>query len=477
MTTPLAGFPTAGSSYALLTTGDSGLAPTANTSNSSGADDGGGNVRGDTDYDVTILKVNLNVPAGYNCLAGMDFRFLSEEYPEFVNTAYNDAFIAELDSSTWTTSGSTITAPNNFAFDPSHNPITINAAGVTSMTAANAAGTTYDGATPLLSAATPITPGAHSLYLSIFDQGDHVYDSAVMVDDLRLANVANLATDCVPGAVPVQRTYAALGDSYSSGEGNPPFDSGTAAKESPWTNIPGSCHRSSVSWTRRLAGVTKYTLEAGGQLACSNAMTSALTQGFKGEQPQIAHLASLGQAPDLITITMGGNDVSFPWVIGACGSGVRPACTTAIAYSEYQTHTSLGGKLAAAYQAIHAAFPNAQILVVGYPDIMSNNLTTPAHCPWITRANAALMQTEASDLDAKIKSVAQGMPNADHVQYVSTLNVLAGHELCTGDSWVHSVNVLPVAVGDGTYAYSAHPIDAGQKAIRDAVANYINSHY
>ena len=208
MTTPLAAFPRSGPSYALLTTGDANSADQPNSSPSSGVSDSGGNVRGNTDYDVTVLKIDLNVPSGVNCLLGLDFRFLSEEYPEYVGTAFNDAFIAELDKTTWSTSGSTITDSNNFAFDPAGNPITINAAGVTSMKAGEATGTTYDGATPLLTAATPITPGSHSLYLSIFDQGDSIYDSAVMLDHLRLGTVANVATDCKPGAKPIDGPQA-----------------------------------------------------------------------------------------------------------------------------------------------------------------------------------------------------------------------------------------------------------------------------
>src|SRR5215207_733113 len=194
-----AGFPTNGASYGVLSSGKAAhLAP----GQSSGGGVGGPNVRGDTDFDVTVLKVDLNVPALANCLS-IDFRFLSDEFPDFVNTSYNDAFIAELDTTTWTTAGSVITAPNNFAFDPSHDVISINSTGNTAMTHAATAGTGYDtttdgGATPLLHASKVVTPGAHSLYLSIFDQGDDILDSGVELDNLRFATVAPAA--CTEGA-------------------------------------------------------------------------------------------------------------------------------------------------------------------------------------------------------------------------------------------------------------------------------------
>src|SRR5262245_62142622 len=55
----LGGFPTAGGTYAILTSGDANLADDPNSSGSSGEDLGGPNVRGDTDFDVTILKIDL----------------------------------------------------------------------------------------------------------------------------------------------------------------------------------------------------------------------------------------------------------------------------------------------------------------------------------------------------------------------------------------------------------------------------------
>jgi hypothetical protein len=192
-------FPTNGSGFAILSTGDARLADTPNTSGSSGANDGGPTPagRGNTAFDVTTLALNLDVPAGRNCVQ-FDFAFYSEEFPEWVGTAYNDAFITELDSSTWTTSNSSISAPDNFAFDAKGNPVTINSTGLGGMNELNASNTTYDGATVLLQAAHQITPGSHTLYFSIFDQGDHIYDSAVLLDNLRL-----LTTDpakCQPGA-------------------------------------------------------------------------------------------------------------------------------------------------------------------------------------------------------------------------------------------------------------------------------------
>jgi len=49
-------------------------------------------------------------------------------------------------------------------------------------------GTAYNTATRVYTLRTPITPGAHSLYLSIYDAGDWTVDSAVFIDDLGLAS-------------------------------------------------------------------------------------------------------------------------------------------------------------------------------------------------------------------------------------------------------------------------------------------------
>lgn len=206
-TSSLGGFPTNGPTSGILSTGLVSSVPEVGTYASANLE--GGNFRGDTDFDVTVLKVDLDVEQGNNCLS-FDFKFLSEEYPNFVGSKYNDGFIAELDESTWTTYDTVISAPNNFAFDAEGDVVSVNSTGIGGMSPGAGAGTAFDGkdekghgaATQQLSAATTVTSGAHSLYLSIFDQGDRIYDSAVFLDNLRSFQVADGA-DCVPGAKPV----------------------------------------------------------------------------------------------------------------------------------------------------------------------------------------------------------------------------------------------------------------------------------
>ncbi len=195
-TTALGEFPTSGDSYTMLSTGDTTVATTPNRAPNTGNDNGGVPLRGARD--VTTLRVDVDVPMTASCLS-IRFRFYSEEFPEYVGEIYNDAFIAELGESSWDASGTanpTIRAPRNFAFDTRGNPISVNAVGPVSVSRSQASGSTYDAATQRLRASTPVTPGRHSLYHTIFDQGDRLFDSTVLIDRLELSNLR----PCVPGA-------------------------------------------------------------------------------------------------------------------------------------------------------------------------------------------------------------------------------------------------------------------------------------
>ncbi len=125
---PTSGFPRRGGVFAILTTGCVGYADKPNRGGATGCADGGPKVRGARD--ATIWRIRVKVPRGANCLS-FRFKFLSEEFPEFVGSEYNDAFIAELDNSpNWTTNGKrnpVIEAPRNFATTRDGNLISVNA--------------------------------------------------------------------------------------------------------------------------------------------------------------------------------------------------------------------------------------------------------------------------------------------------------------------------------------------------------------
>ena len=198
---PIAPFPADGPGYAVLSTGDVTLSDQADQAGVfASADDGGAAApagRGDTARDVTVLAIPINVPAGANCLS-FDFRFLSEEYPDFINSQFNDAFIAELDSSTWVSSGSVIGGlENDFALDATGAPLTVHSAQA-GLSEPNGAGTPYGGASAPLRAKTAVTPGAHTVILSVLDLNDNAYDTAVFADALRTSNES--AATCVRGS-------------------------------------------------------------------------------------------------------------------------------------------------------------------------------------------------------------------------------------------------------------------------------------
>lgn len=455
---PIGGLPTSGGAFALLSTGDASIIDQPNDSGSSGADLGGASVRGDTDFDVTVLKLDVNVPSGANCMVGLDFRYYSDEYPEYVGSAYNDAFIAELDETSWTTSGSAITAPANFAFDPSGNPITINAAGVTSMTMEEAAGTTFDGATPLLRAATPITPGPHSIYLSIFDQGDHVLDSAVIVDNLRFGYVGDVAADCKPGAVPVdtQLDYVALGDSYSSGEG---AGAGNYFQDDKGRDI--KCHRAPTAWSFVLAKASARIDDNVENAACSGAKTQAVTsEWYKGEQPQVNRLRELANAQDvdLVTITIGGNDIGFGRIARNC---FLVDCQNELKDNKKQPKLDkLKARLATSvYPALKQAAPGARIVAVGYPRLLPAAQSNTTGCGWLEPNERVLLNKLVDDLNWTIRQAAF---IAD-VDYVDVTNALSGHELCSADS--HVVKIY----GNAANSEQAHPDANGQRDYAAAV--------
>ncbi|WP_261574481.1 SGNH/GDSL hydrolase family protein [Frankia gtarii] len=247
-------------------------------------------------------------------------------------------------------------------------------------------------------------------------------------------------------AVPRQRTLAALGDSYSSGEGSPPFDV-----------LTPRCRRSNQAWPRRLAAMEPSTTVAL-FAACSGATTDALNESFKGETPQLTQLRQLRTAPDIVTITIGGNDVGFSNVILSCfawkcfwdGKDKRERDLIA---------KKLPDVLSANYAAVKAAAPNSRIVVVGYPDIFPSSQRKNT-CKWLSNTE----RRQLTSLNSQLNQVIRRAAGDANVEYVATDRALRGHEICTKDSWVAPIGLFPPARD-----LSAHPTARGQQAIATAV--------
>ena len=141
--------------------------------------------------DLCGITVDFVAPPNVQGFA-FDFIFFSSEYPEWVGTQYNDTFNVMMTS--------TLYDNENIAFDNTGAPISINVAffdicngaGCTTP-ASTLAGTGYNGgvggSTGWLTTTVPISGGeAFTLRFVIYDEGDHIYDSDVMINNFRWLN-------------------------------------------------------------------------------------------------------------------------------------------------------------------------------------------------------------------------------------------------------------------------------------------------
>lgn len=262
-------------------------------------------------------------------------------------------------------------------------------------------------------------------------------------------------------------SYMAIGDSYSSGEANSPFTNGLGCDVS-----------INTSWPLMIAK-SNNLLSNYQNFACSGAGIWSLTQPWsaKGQLSQISEVQAF--SPSLVTITIGGNsleqgtspshpDWGFSDIVTDC---VLFNCSTdgtidrAIAdVTSTNPITSLRVRLAAAYAAIRNADSGGTVLVVGYPKIFPSVKSTSAvlHCPWLLSSSAYTgLDTLATDFNNTVAAAASdaGVP------FISTLDVMNGHTLCTAKSWLQSVGFASGVLDSS----AAHPIAPGQSAMAKAI--------
>ena len=301
--------------------------------------------------------------------------------------------------------------------------------------------------------------------------------------------------------------YLALGDSFSSGEGDIDpygknyYHQGTDVEGNKDLGIPQEkCHVSTRSYPYLLAlgmGLSNDGRKQWDTVACSGAMTpdiansqeewtdlyqpylgqgdrlkgfdagelkyQALNEFIPGRQRQIEFVREY--KPKVITLTMGGNDIDLVGKLHDCVTGFgtcsyvnegRSTIASEI-FNEYGYLKDLYTKL------YNASGKKAKIYVLGYPNIINSDAS--ASCGTNVLLLNASERALATNSIAYLNNVIKQAARAAGVKYIDIENSLDGHRLCDrGDEYVDGVATLLGVKGLQDQG-SFHPNAKGQQSI------------
>ncbi|HVV22968.1 MAG TPA: SGNH/GDSL hydrolase family protein [Pseudonocardiaceae bacterium] len=270
-----------------------------------------------------------------------------------------------------------------------------------------------------------------------------------------LAVLAALVLTAV-GAASAQATasyqhYVALGDSYASGPliPNQSLD-------------PIGCARSDHNYagdlTRALGIPTLVDVTCGG--ATTDDMTAPQSVPLGSNPPQFD---ALTPDTDLVTVTIGGNDIGFTSILETCA---EESLTNPFG-NPCQKHYTAGGtdqlaaavnatapKVAAVLAGIRARAPQAQIVVVGYLRILP-----PTGGCWpivpIARGDVPYLNGVETELNTML-----GQQAADAGDLFVNPGPITGHDVCQPESTKWVEGIVPTAP-----AFPVHPNAAGMAAV------------
>jgi hypothetical protein len=246
--------------------------------------------------------------------------------------------------------------------------------------------------------------------------------------------------------------YVALGDSYSSGEGNSPFI------------IPSDsdgCHRSESNAYPELLLAQKSTLSLRAFVACSGATSDDIYAGRNGEASQ---LASLDSSTKVVSVTSGGDDAYFADFAYECVTSTCNTSSTHYQITMDEVDNYLQDNLELLYSRIHTAAPNATIYVLGYPLVATD---TDIGCPGYIASEGEIsaIETVTNGINSKIQAaITNSTGNFVYVDPTSTNSPFIGHDLCSSDSYFNGLEAFNLE-------YSFHPTSTGQEKYAELLAN------
>jgi hypothetical protein len=116
--------------------------------------------------------------------------------------------------------------------------------------------------------------------------------------------------------------------------------------------------------------------------------------------------------------------------------------------------------VAAVIQGIHSRAPQAEVMVVGYPDGLPTN---GSNCwPLVPFSSGDIKYFNG--LETSLNSVLANAAAINHAKYVDTFTSSIGHDACKapGTAWVNGI--VPTSA-----AYPLHPNQAGEQNMADQV--------
>ncbi|HJP96054.1 MAG TPA: SGNH/GDSL hydrolase family protein [Candidatus Saccharimonadales bacterium] len=287
----------------------------------------------------------------------------------------------------------------------------------------------------------------------------------VAMGNLAVFAIGSGAQSTPPTPKPLK--YVALGDSYSSGEGapDPKFINGTDQKSN-------MCHRSTAAYSNVLFKANSKLISNFTFRACSGAtIPDFYKSNVEGNKNEPSQLSWLGPDIDLVSLTIGGNDIGFGDIMAYCATRYHTYKSCESKYDKI-TNTKIAnlGKatvqysLPNLYSSIKHDAPNADVAVLGYPRLFPTK--PPKTCATgignlkFSKSDMTWMNSMSAKLDSVIKSSAQRAG----FKYIDVQDSLQGHELCTKTPYVNR------AILDATNPnilnqinWSFHPKAAGHR--------------
>ncbi len=298
-------------------------------------------------------------------------------------------------------------------------------------------------------------------------------------------------------AAPRNRAVA-LGDSYASGEGLAPYRAGT-------DTTTNHCHRSPRAYPELLDEGWRPAVRRIRSVACSGAVTGDVVADLRPGDDVAAQIDALSRRTRTVTLTIGGNDVGFADVLGACtyttdptlqllvrgqrgcnvGLDLPVTAATAVLAGTAPTEGRLS--LAQVLVSVHQRAPRAKVYVTGYPrllglahtdDQLGCQVGTVADKPlYISRPDVEWIRSKADGLNAALRQgVDQARALGVRATYVDVANAFAGHEVCgSRRDWVNGA-LFTASPGLGVDRASFHPNQRGHRAYARAVAAAIQGY-